>query len=77
MYLHACNFQVIVYEELAQPPKLELSDSLPVIVGAGASGGEESVVQFGDVVFSNEDVVDDGNGSVYEPEQNSCGMDRN
>jgi len=66
--------QIIVYEEVAQPPKLELADALPIIVGAGASGGDESVVQFGEVLFSNEteDVDDGDNGSVYEPRQNSC-----
>ena len=73
---HMFLLQIIVYEEVAQPPKLELADALPIIVGAGASGGDESVVQFGEVLFSNEteDVDDGDNGSVYEPRQNSCGM---
>ena len=68
--------QIIVYEEVTQPPKLELADSLPVIVGAGASDCKESVVQFGDLVFTNEteDVDDGDNGSLYEPKQSSsCG----
>ena len=34
-----------------------------------------SVVQFRDIVFSNEAVDEGDNGRVYDPKQDSCGMD--
>ena len=66
MFFH---LQIIVYEEVAQPTKLESTDSLPMIMDGG------SVVQFRDIVFSNEADNDSDNGRVYDPKQDSCGMD--
>ena len=69
------NLQIIICEGVTHSSKLEFAASLPLIMESGASAGEESVVHYEDVIFSNEAVDDSNNGSVYEPMENSCGMD--